>query len=171
METTFETECCTRCGGGGQYSYCAMWGTRCFRCHGKGTCYSKRGAAAVAYLQDLRTVTASEIKVGWLLFQAPGPLTRFKSAWYTVTDINPEGTRVGGSMNGGPVTWVTCVELTTRVESLNTFPTEKVQAVPNAARLEETRQLALAYQATLTKQGKPAKTKNQSTIASVKLNG
>lgn len=27
---------CTRCGGGGQYSYCQSYGTRCFKCHGVG---------------------------------------------------------------------------------------------------------------------------------------
>lgn len=44
---------CSRCGGGGHYSYCQQYGTKCFKCHGSGKQlprFSKRIAAEVAEL-------------------------------------------------------------------------------------------------------------------------
>lgn len=62
--TTFECETCSRCGGSGEYSYCTMYGTTCFKCRGAKRVYTKRGAAAKAYLRTLRSRKASELKVG-----------------------------------------------------------------------------------------------------------
>jgi DnaJ-class molecular chaperone len=42
----FEHVTCSRCGGSGHYSFNLMYGTVCFKCHGRGWCYTKRGAAA-----------------------------------------------------------------------------------------------------------------------------
>ena len=69
LTEAFETETCGRCGGSGNYSYCPGYGTRCFKCGGKGKVYSKRGAAALAYGRELRTVPANEVQVGWLLWE------------------------------------------------------------------------------------------------------
>lgn len=59
-----ETETCGRCGGCGQYSYCQMYGTTCFKCGGRGKVLSKRGRAAKAKWDELRTAPAAAIVVG-----------------------------------------------------------------------------------------------------------
>lgn len=60
----FEITTCPRCGGSGQYSYCSMYGTSCFRCAGKGKAYTKRGLAAANMYNASLKVRADEIKVG-----------------------------------------------------------------------------------------------------------
>lgn len=42
----FPLEECSRCLGGGRYSYCRSHGTTCFRCHGSGVVIAKRARAA-----------------------------------------------------------------------------------------------------------------------------
>ena len=61
-----ETEPCTRCGGSGQYSFCTMYGSKCFKCAGAGKRYTKRGRTAKAYLMSLRLkeTPVTDIKVG-----------------------------------------------------------------------------------------------------------
>lgn len=44
----FETEACSRCGGSGQYSYCQMYGSRCFKCAGSGKQYIRKHAKMAA---------------------------------------------------------------------------------------------------------------------------
>lgn len=39
---------CSRCGGGGHYSYCQMYGTRCFQCGGSGKVATKLSASLFA---------------------------------------------------------------------------------------------------------------------------
>lgn len=64
---TLETVTCTRCGGTGNYSYCQMYGSRCFKCHGSGKQYTKRGHAAALYLESLRRRKGADVKVGdWI---------------------------------------------------------------------------------------------------------
>lgn len=60
----FELEVCSRCGGGGKYSYCQEYGDKCFKCHGTGHVLTKRGAAAKAFYKRLCTVPAASIVVG-----------------------------------------------------------------------------------------------------------
>lgn len=60
----FEIETCSRCHGGGKYSYCRMYGDRCFKCAGSGAVYTKRGAAARNFFEKLCTKKASEITIG-----------------------------------------------------------------------------------------------------------
>src|SRR5215831_17238082 len=83
LTEAFETTPCTRCGGSGQYSYCQMFGTRCFGCAGKGVSYTKRGHAALDHARSLRTVKAKDIKVGMLMFEQAGPLGG-KTGWFVV---------------------------------------------------------------------------------------
>lgn len=59
-----ETEPCSRCGGCGRYSYCARYGSTCFRCGGKGRTLTKRGKVAAEYLRTLRSRPTSALKVG-----------------------------------------------------------------------------------------------------------
>lgn len=61
---SLETQTCGRCGGSGHYSYCQSYGTTCFKCHGSGRVYTKRGAAAHIYNEQLLSKPASELRVG-----------------------------------------------------------------------------------------------------------
>lgn len=154
----FETETCSRCGGGGHYSYCQMYGTRCFRCGGAGKTYSKRGDAAKAFARSLRTVKASEIKVGWLLWEDASPFGD-KAGWRKVVEIKASAScSISRDAEGNEVRSYYTEFLTTGMGHC-LYADSEVQAVPNADRLKEIKTLALEYQATLTKQGKPAKRK------------
>ena len=79
----FEIETCTRCGGSGQYSYCTMYGTRCFRCSGRGQTFTKRGAAAMDFFWDSLAVPVEEIK--------PGDFVKFTRShkWAKVISVGP----------------------------------------------------------------------------------
>lgn len=60
----FESKTCTRCGGGGQYSYCQMYGSTCFGCGGSGLMLTKRGKIAQAWFNARKKRPACEVKVG-----------------------------------------------------------------------------------------------------------
>jgi hypothetical protein len=64
----FATESCSRCGGSGQYSYCQMYGTRCFKCGGAGWQFTKRGKADYerwrAAVDAITTKPVTELRVG-----------------------------------------------------------------------------------------------------------
>ena len=152
LTEAFETQTCGRCGGSGHYSYCQQWGTTCFGCTGKGIVYTKRALAALAYGRQLRMVKASEVQVGWVLYETASPCGG-RTGWFTVTK-SEMSTSTWTSQNGESGTyWL----LETSQGGLNTEPESEVQSVPNKARLTEVRALMLAYQATLLKTGKQAK--------------
>src|ERR1035437_5573481 len=67
MGLLFENETCSRCGGSGNYSYCATHGTRCFKCHGLKVVLTKRGAVAQRYLVELQTVAMKDLKAGQVI--------------------------------------------------------------------------------------------------------
>lgn len=60
----FERRACPRCGGCGQYSYCEMYGSTCFKCHGKGEILTKRGHAAANWMREQRSIPATQVTVG-----------------------------------------------------------------------------------------------------------
>lgn len=64
----FETQTCGRCGGSGSYSYCQMYGNRCFKCGGAGKVYTKRGGIAYALYVESLKVPAGSLKIGDLLY-------------------------------------------------------------------------------------------------------
>lgn len=47
----FETQSCSRCGGSGHYSYCTMYGTKCFKCGGTKRFFTKHGQRDLARYQ------------------------------------------------------------------------------------------------------------------------
>lgn len=158
---SFETETCTRCGGSGHYSYCQMYGTTCFKCRGKGKTYSKRGESALAYARELRTVPASDIQVGWLIWQSDPAFGQFKAAWYEVESIGEDINRwTDAEGNIHPY-----LAIATRVMTHCMPSNSAIQAIPTKDRLVEVKALALAYQDTLTKQGKPMKRKQVASAA------
>lgn len=147
---TFETEMCSRCGGTGHYSYCQMWGTRCFKCYGRGLVYSKRGLAAREFALALRSVKATEIQAGWKVYVDRAWCGR-KSAWATVTECGLTDDYV--TSHDGKRTQYFRIATEYGVQMV--FADRDVQAVPDTADLVAIKARALEYQATLSKTGKP----------------
>ena len=148
----FEIETCSRCGGSGEYSYCEMCGSTCFKCGGKRVVYTKRGSAAVTFYTELFKVTAGEIKVGdWM-----GPIDPRGGKKAQVTSV--ESIELKGSSNGVPY----CeqgVRISTLQGSLICGLDYKVMKMATAEVIAERLAKAMEYQASLTKMGKPRKTK------------
>jgi hypothetical protein len=159
---TLETQTCSRCGGCGQYSYCQMYGTRCFKCCGAGKVYTKRGLAAKAYLDKICSVPVESLAVGDTV-RAPVLGGGYKFARiitlkvYTQEDCDA-GTKC--SSNGGPfVNYHNPgdVEITTAQMVFGVRAGELVRKGWDAATKRAKLVEAIAYQETLTKLGKPRK--------------
>ena len=139
----FETETCGRCGGSGRYSYCQMYGDRCFKCAGKGKHLTKRGLAANKFLRTLRSKPASELKVG--------------------DEYQSEGFAPLGTVTQ----WVKVVALKTENGHLTIEGdkhaysgldgTEMLRIRQTTETLASTFAAAMEYQSKLTKDGKPRK--------------
>jgi hypothetical protein len=123
--STFETVACTRCGGGGNYSFCPGYGSTCFKCGGAGVQFTKRGGVASAFYAASLTVDPATLAVGTKVLQ-PGVPGFWGDKWVTLT---PENVAEWAAM-GTPV----------RIAH-----TAAEKAVKIAA--------ALAFEATLTKAG------------------
>ena len=65
---TYEKQTCTRCGGGGHYSYCQRYGTTCFGCGGTGKASSKAGKKAAdavhAFIEEHFSVEVQNLQPG-----------------------------------------------------------------------------------------------------------
>lgn len=158
MATVFETETCSRCGGGGQYSYCQSYGTTCFKCHGTGKTLTVRGRVAAEFLRALRTKKAGEVQIGEYI-HVPGTPGFAAPGWckvetiYTKLDggksLQPDGTwkQYRGHVLEG-------VDKKGEAYGLHTFADADVVmvAATKAQRLEWVA-AAVAYQETLTKAG------------------
>lgn len=150
MATAFETEPCTRCGGTGHYSFNGEH-SRCYKCDGKNGARSltKRGVAAKAYYLAKFRVAASDIKIGDMIETGNGQKLRvveIETKDETVI-INGETRRVKTLGLIGK-SWAYYTGLSAIVRRYPT-PEENDAAIADA----------LAYQATLTKAGKPRKSK------------
>ncbi len=88
MKITYERETCTRCGGGGEYSYCQRYGTTCFKCGGKGTTLSRRARSAYNRVQEFKadrySIPAADVKVGDVAEFS----TMTGKVWRTVTETS-----------------------------------------------------------------------------------
>lgn len=125
----FETTECTRCGGGGQYSYCASKGTTCFKCDGTGFQLTKRGEKARKMYDEAISPPATEIKVGDTV--KLGMYSRFE----TVTE----------SFDGGEGWWV----IKAGIGTSNLLPTTRVRKGWTAEQKTAFLNAALAYQESL----------------------
>jgi hypothetical protein len=143
----FENVPCPRCGGSGNYSFCQMHGSTCFKCGGSGAVLTKRGRAAQNYLNDLRSVRADQLKPGDEIFDdgVPG-FTRggFGEVIFAgfVDSLNGRVFRVKATN----VNW-------------DTVPDHKFRLRRTKAAARELIEKALAYQGTLSKSGKEKKRK------------
>ncbi len=136
--TSIETVTCSRCGGGGQYSWCQSYGTRCFKCSGSGKTMTKRGAMANLYLIDLLSKTAAEVLPG-MKYRDQDPLTG-KTSWILINEVS---VREDGDINIDSV----------RIRYICP-PTTKLRIAANAEEKTEAVRKALDYQMTLSKTGK-----------------
>lgn len=156
--TTFETQTCTRCGGSGRYSYNQMHGDRCYGCNGRGIAYTKRGAAAVAFLNGLRKIRLDQLQVGDFMQVSTMSATYFAP----IVSIGPGYPVKSYNHNTGEWVEHSTLSVTTEHPSrgksgLVASPSAIVRKGFSAKEKAEQIKQALAYQATLTKTGKPRK--------------
>lgn len=158
--TVFETEPCSRCGGSGRFSHNGEH-DRCYKCDGKNGCraLTKRGQAARQYYLDKRTVTPEQVKIGDVI--AAYGVKRLTVAKitlkHTATGINAKGEEfpiehyVFENKDG----------MSTAVQKLkdysNAGSTFAIRLLLSPEENDKLLKEALAYQDTLTKQGKPRK--------------
>jgi len=131
----FESQPCTRCGGGGNYSYCTRYGTTCFQCGGCGWQLTTRGKSAQAFYDSLLSKPASQFVVG--------ESYRLDGRTYRVSECGPDPYNKGlWSLVGDGMAY---------------HPAEHamVRMAPHKDFVDAARAQALEYQSTLTKQGKP----------------
>ena len=101
MKIRFETQPCGRCGGSGRYSYCTMYGDKCFGCNGNGRVLTRDGSAAQQAIADARErmcgITAETVKPGMkvLLDGKWRRITHTERELTTYQAANTEAIRLG----------------------------------------------------------------------------
>lgn len=171
MANLFESRACGRCGGSGKYSYCSMYGSMCFGCGGKGEVLTKRGLAANQMFTESVKMAAKDLVIGQR-FQIEG-IPGFASAkWFEIRSIEADVRR---SKSNGATEWTETPAL--RFKGVTRKPGTRAWDDPatlvddgfgcdadylvRVAQTPEERQAkiaaALAFQETLTQQGKPRK--------------
>jgi hypothetical protein len=150
-----ETVTCGRCCGSGEYSYCSMYGKRCFKCGGSGVVFTKRGVAAQNYLIELRSAPVGSLTVGQVVKMACGLGGK---VWMKVEKVTPveniyEGRRSFVNNVEVPVTPTAGVEVEFN-KMVGTYRCdEMVRIAQTNERLRETYRLAMDYQDSLTQSG------------------
>jgi hypothetical protein len=139
---SFESVTCGRCGGTGNYSYCQMYGTTCFKCRGAKVVLTKRGSAASAYERRLLTRTAFELSVGNRVW-VDGMPGFTKSGYQTVQALEPD------LLNNKLIVCLTGIDCHVGMDGGEFLTSSNILI----------REHALAYQGTLTKLGKERKRK------------
>jgi hypothetical protein len=147
-----------------------MHGSVCFKCGGRKVVFTKRGAAANTYLRNLRSKPARDLQVGEVV-RLPS-ITMGGSPcdiWMTITEITiipagplPEG--MSGPVNGytQEVVYIDAVTRSGQQGGYSGMPSgDLVRVAQTAQQKADTLVQALAYQATLTKLGKPRATKSK----------
>lgn len=161
-----ERAVCGRCGGSGHYSYCAMYGTTCFGCDGKREVVTTRGRVAMQFLERLRGRKAKDVK--------PGDKVKTPWGWKTAERV---GTTVqkGASLKGGVmVPYEMEMVAISGGEGNGSWrmqqaPGSTVKVALPQAELDRTLDLALAFQDTLGRNGKPLASKAQAHAALLAL--
>lgn len=146
MSAVFESKPCGRCGGSGKYSFNQMDGDRCYGCVGTGATLTKRGAAARAFFLASLKRPAGEVVVGMQVYDYAG--LSASRRWHRVEAVRLD------TMNPNSL-WLDLVWKTHRVAQgvgLESLVLCVASDAERAAKLDA----ALAYQATLTKEGKPS---------------
>ena len=164
LNTVFEKEICGRCGGTGRFSYNQIDGDRCFGCAGKGERLTGRGKAAAKFFRDLRCVPIEEIKIGdrvevqsitiggagFRYFADVVKVDAPRPGGYSVVDGVRRDFQMVGFETAHPKYGKSGLSAGWGALVLKVFPVDE-----HNAKLQE----ALAFQASLTKTGKPRKVK------------
>lgn len=154
----FESETCSRCLGSGSYSWCQQWGTVCFGCAGAGKKLTKRGRAAMAHLTDLRSVPAKALVPGTKVYDLDVTMTgATRKVWRTLVSSEVAA--------DGRLTLVYAKNF----EAHGVDPERPYRVAQTPERLKETLEAALAYQVTLTKEGKVRKVRKSSSTRSAEV--
>lgn len=136
----FENVTCSRCAGSGKFSYCQMYGSTCFKCHGDGKTLTKRGHAAQLWLNAQKRKPGSAVVVGDTIM-VDGIPGFSASYWGKVTEISAACDITVVAVKGG------------QSMILNGWGGQDVRVSQTKERLAELRAGALAFQATLTQAG------------------
>jgi hypothetical protein len=152
MTTRFETKTCSRCAGSGSYSFNQIDGSRCYGCGGSGLQLTKRGAVARAHFYATTRVAIEDVRPGWIIWDEAFLGRRAK--WMPVVEAGPSETR--SSVDGG-ATWIAHLMVRTARGSYSAPAGSMVRAAPDAATINALLDAAVAFQATLTATGKPAR--------------
>jgi len=150
----FETDTCSRCGGSGHYSFNQIDGTRCYGCNGRGRRFTKRGAEAKRFYDELRSKRVRDIEVGDLVYSTA------YGKFHRVTEIGRDpGDMRFGSRNLGVDYEATEVwgMRTTGVGHAGLDPDKVMVMGQTAEQKAENIAKAVEYQETLTKAGTPRK--------------
>lgn len=144
MTISYEKETCGRCGGTGQYSFNQVDGSRCYGCSGTGQRLTKRGKAAKAFADTLLNLRIDQVQVG----QRVTDTCMGRRTTITVKSI--EQTENGKRLEDGE--WKPLIVTHLRGETHEIAGGGiMVRAIPSAEQAEQ----IMAYQANLTKAGKP----------------
>lgn len=154
MATSFETESCGRCGGGGHYSRNASGSTLCYDCRGTGLRLTKRGKAAKAFFTGLIEKPLSQVRAGDNILTASGSMGTGPDRWHFVVSVGPCDTVFNGKADRLEI----ALKRNGVTSSIGGWTADTVvRSVRDEADRLAAVESALAYQATLTKAGKPAK--------------
>jgi hypothetical protein len=98
---TYEMKTCSRCGGSGNYSYCQMYGTTCFKCGGRKRTLSAAGAKASlaikAFIAEHFSVPVEQL--------TPGTFIKVDGVTRKVASVEPSGTTGSSTANGVTTTY------------------------------------------------------------------
>jgi hypothetical protein len=139
----YETQTCTRCGGGGMYGPRSVYGGRCFKCGGTGATYTKRGAATREFARRILHTTVDGIRPGDKVFYQGFTAGTFNqpSRWVTVDEVSSDGIQ-GHDKTG---------------MAYNLLGNSEHQVAIDIEIRVALAKLAAEYQESLTKTGKPRK--------------
>ena len=173
----FESRICTRCGGSGEFSSNMMHGTMCYGCRGKKWQLTKRGLAAQNLYVGMLTVRLEMLAVGETLRVEDGFFGQ-KVWWGEITAIKigtPKELEIGYVI-GEEQRLHYSIELVEVVKpGIQREPKtmtysgligngERFRKAWTVEQKAEFKQKCLAYQATLTVQGRPNKRKKKEMV-------
>ena len=157
----FEHTSCNRCGGSGRYSFNLMHGSCCYGCSGTGYQLTKRGKAAQAFLNNLRSIPAEQFQPGDLIRIdgfAAGSFVE-PTRWARVASVEfKKGAECGYvSQPDLDIVQINTEDKGGRSYNMCLFPGNTMRKGFTAEQKRKQVEQALAYQATLTKAGKQSK--------------
>ena len=164
VERKFDRKVCGRCAGSGKFSWCQTHGSVCFDCHGTGTVYTKRGAAAAAFYRASLEKVATDIVVGDVILLRGFSCGSFAQAsqWVKVVSVSRDSSSAWSTAPDGTRTYheqvlLACEQVKdpSKKSSLGLNLTSRERVAQSKEQVRVKREAALDYQDTLTKQGTP----------------